>query len=88
MRDSPVELIKKMKGNTVAKAICELLSSLLSSSPLPPKTESKPAKAVKRNWELPAPELQLSSVPDTKQRCWATLQLLNWDGKEVDTSPK
>lgn len=56
-----------MKWNTVAKALCELLSSLLSCCPQPPKTESEPARAVKRNWELLASELQLSAVPDTKQ---------------------
>ena len=56
-----------MKGNTVAKAICELLSSLLSCSPQPPEMESEPARPVKRNWELPARELQLSAIPDGKR---------------------
>lgn len=56
-----------MKGNTVAGAICELLSSLLTCSPLPPETENEPARAVKRNWKLLASELQLSAIPGTKQ---------------------
>lgn len=77
-----------MKGKAVAKAVCGLLSSLLSCFPLPPETESEPARVLQRDGELPALGLQQGYCnPRYKATSALPTQLLNWDGEEIDTSP-